>query len=91
MILNSGFCVLEGVVELPKLGVFGGALIKQRRYWPKYIPSDKIDDHFKDKEVGGVDSLTGKLDGVHYDIFYMEDPDYIMKIMSTYGKLLENE
>ena len=55
------------------------------------IPGDEIDDHFKNKEMGEVDSLTGKLDGVHYDIFCMKEPDYIMKIMSTYGGLLENE
>ena len=31
-ILDSGFCVLEGLIELRKFGVFAGDLIKKRRY-----------------------------------------------------------
>ena len=46
-----------------------------------------IDQHFKDKEVGETDSLHGELEGGPYDIFGMKEPDYIMKIMSTYGGL----
>ena len=38
VVLDSGFCVLEGVIELQKRGVFTAALIKKRRYWPKYVP-----------------------------------------------------
>lgn len=91
VILDSGFCVLEGLIELRKKGVFGGALIKKRRYWPKHVPGDMIDAHFTEKEVGSTDSLKGKLDGVHYDIFCMKEPEYVMKIMSTYGGLLEND
>ena len=55
------------------------------------MPGDKIDKHFKDKEVGCTDSLKGRLDGVHYDIFCMKEPKYVVKIMSTYGGLLEND
>ena len=31
VILDSGFCVLEGLIELRKVGVFTGALINKRR------------------------------------------------------------
>ena len=31
VILDSGFCVLEGLIELRKVGVFAGALINKRR------------------------------------------------------------
>ena len=82
---------LEGLIELRKKGVFAGALIKKRRYWPKHVPGELIDDHFSDKEVGSTDSLKGKIDGVHYDIFCMKEPEYVMKIMSTYGGLLVND
>ena len=37
VILNSGFCVLTGIIALKKMGVYASALIKKRRYWPKYI------------------------------------------------------
>ena len=39
------------------------------------------------KQVGECDSLRGTLDTVPYDIFSMREPDYIMKLMSTYGGL----
>ena len=40
--LDSGFCVLKGIAELKKKGVFAAALIKKRRYWPKFIDGDAI-------------------------------------------------
>ena len=52
MILESGFCVLEDLIELRKVGVFVGALIKKKCYWTKHIKGDMIDTHFQDKEVG---------------------------------------
>ena len=88
VILDSGFCVLEWIIELRKLGVYAGALIKKRRYWPKHVPGDLIDEYFKDKEVGETDSLHGTFDGVKYNFFCMKEPDYAMKVMSTYGGLL---
>ena len=38
-----------------------------------------------------MDSLHGKLDNVPYDIFCMKEPDYVMKIMATYGGLTVKE
>ena len=73
------------------MGVFAGALIKKYCYWPKHVPENKIEEYFEDKEVGAMDSLKGKLHDVHYDIFCMKEPDYVMKIMSTYGGLIEND
>jgi len=89
VVLDSGFCVLEGLIELRKKGVFAGALIKKRRYWPKHVPGDDIDLHFEDKEVGSTDALRGVIDNVPYNIFCMKEPDYTMKIMATYSGLTE--
>jgi hypothetical protein len=45
VLLDSGFCVLQGLVELKKIGVFASAaVIKKRRYWPKYVPGKQIND-----------------------------------------------
>ena len=52
MILDSVLCVLEGLIELIKVGVFVGALIKKQPYGTKHIKGDMIDTHFQDKEVG---------------------------------------
>ena len=85
VILDSGFCVLKGIVELRKKGVFASALIKKRRYWPKYICGDEVKQHFNDKEVGDADSWGGKLEDVPFHVFAMKEPDYVMARMSTYG------
>ena len=85
VILDSGFCVLKGIVELRKKGVFASALIKKRRYWPKYIHGEEVKEHFNDKEVRDADSWGGKLEDVPFHVFAMKEPDYVMSLMSTYG------
>ena len=68
VILDSGFCVLEGLIELKKVGVFAGALIKKCHYWPKHVNGDMIGSHFSDAVVGHVDAWSGILNDVPYDI-----------------------
>ena len=85
VILDSGFCVLKGIIELKKKGVYAGALIKKRRYWPKHIRGDDIREHFANKEVGDTNSWKGNLEGVPFHVYAMKEPDYVMSIMSTYG------
>jgi hypothetical protein len=85
VILDSGFCVLSGIVELAKRGLHGGALIKKRRYWPKWILGEAIKAHFAEKKVGEVDCWNGSLNDQAVTVFCFKEPDYIMSIMSTYG------
>ena len=89
VILDSGFCVLKGIVELKKLGVYASTLIKKWRYWPKYIKGDDIKQHFDDKEVGDCDSWKGCMDEVNFHVYAMKEPDYVMSLMSTYGTNLQ--
>lgn len=85
VILDSGFCVLQGIIELAKHGVFASALIKKRRFWPKFIPGDEIKAHFELLQVGTAGSIRGQKDGVDFDVYCLKEPDYTMMIMSTYG------
>jgi hypothetical protein len=86
--MDSGFCVFFALVKLATFGVYGSAVIKKRRFWPKDIQGDAIDRHFKGKEIGFVDALPGLLEGQHcFKIFCMKEEDYIMKLMLTYGAL----
>jgi len=88
VVMDSGFCVAQGIAELKKKGVYGAALIKKRRYWPKGVPGDAIDDHFQDKEVGDCAMLEAKTHaGDPFRIFCMKEPDYVMKIMSSWMTL----
>ena len=83
--MDSSFCVLLALVKLASLGVYTLAVIKKRRYWPKYIDGSNIDAHFDFKEVGQTDCLPGTLEGMEFKVFCMKEEDYVMKLMATYG------
>jgi Transposase IS4 len=85
VVLDSGFCVLEGIVRFRENGVFAASLIKQRKYWPKNIKGDNYITHFANKKVDDVDCLPGKLIDQDFYIFCMKEPDYNMLLMLTYG------
>ena len=85
VILDSGFCVLKGITELRKKGVFASALIKKWRYWPKYIKGDEIKAHFDDKNVVDMDSWVGTFDNIPFHVYAMKEPNYVISLMSTYG------
>lgn len=88
VVLDSGFCVLIAILGLLKMGIYAGALIKKRRYWPTRVPSAAMDEYFSDKAVGEVDAIQGEdSDGTPYFIWGMKEPDYVMRIMSTGGGL----
>ena len=90
IVLDSGFCVLKGIVELKRHGLFGCALIKKRRFWPAKVPGDAIDDFFRTEgvEVGDCHAISGTMDGIPYNFWGMKEPDYVMKMMAC-GGLLE--
>ena len=75
VILDSGFCVLKGIVELKKRGIYASALIKKRKYWSKYIKGDVIRQHFDDKAVGNCDSWKGNMEEVPFHVYTMKEPD----------------
>ena len=89
VVLNSGFCVLQGLVELKKNDIYAHDLIKKRRYWPKHFTGDAIIKHLNNKEVGETDAIQGELDGVWFYLYGMKEPNYIMQIMLTYRTLHE--
>jgi hypothetical protein len=62
---DSGFSVSQGCVEMDrKLGVYGQFLVKKRgRYWPKGVPGDMIEEHFKDKPIGHSETWETTFDG----------------------------
>ena len=89
IILDSGFCILKGIIELMKREIYAGAFIKKRRYyWPKFIKGDAMDAHMSTKLTGETACLTGMMDNVKYYVFAMKEPDYTSKIMASYGNML---
>ena len=68
--MDSDFCVLQSLIHLASVGVYGSAVIKKRQYWPKYINGDVIDSHFESKDIGETDSLlAGTLGGINFNVF----------------------
>ena len=57
VVLDSGFCVSKGITYLLEFGFYAAALIKKRKYWPKGVPGDAIDEYFVYKDVTHVDML----------------------------------
>ena len=53
VILDSGFCVLKGLIQLRKMGVFACAVTKKRRYQTYLVPGKDTEDNFGDVGVGG--------------------------------------
>ena len=82
--MDSGFYATMVLVELLNKGVFGAALVKKRRYWPVNIKGDAIYDYFDLNEVGNVDVVKQVEDGVSYRVFFMKEPDCLMKLMTKY-------
>jgi Transposase IS4 len=89
VIMDLGFCVLQALIELSLVGVYSSAVIKKRRYWPKCIVGEGINQHFQTTEVGQCDSLPGTLSVKAFSIFCIKEENYTMKLMDTYGALVE--
>ena len=88
VILDSGVCVLRGFIQLRKKGVLACAVIKKRRHQPSVVPSKDMEDHFGEVEVGDTDSIQGTVDDVIYNLWGMKEPNYVMRMMATGGRLL---
>ena len=87
VVINSGFCVSRGIVELERKGVYGAPLIKKKKYWPKGVPGAAIDAHFEDKDVNHCEILEASVDGLTLQVMYMKEPKYVMKIMCKWMTL----
>ena len=55
--LDSGLCVLKGIIELQWRGVYSALVINKFHYWKNHIPGYEIVLHFGIKAVGSVDYM----------------------------------
>ena len=87
--MDSGFCVASGILHLHDLGVYGQALIKKRKFWPKHCPGEQIERYFDGKELGFTKTLRQEIDGIAFNIHCTRDDKHVTKMMSTHGLLNE--
>ena len=64
LIHDSGFWVLQGILELINNGIILGGLIKKRSHWTKMVLGGYIGMYFENNEGGACDSLIVKLDDI---------------------------
>ena len=83
VIIDSGFCVLKGLIQLSKKGIFACAVIKKRKYWTSMVPVKDMKDHFGEVEVGDTDSMKVTVDYVIYNVWGMKEPTYVMGMIVT--------
>ena len=87
VVLDSGFCVLKGVLKLREMALFVCALISNLQYWPVSVPGDAMQARFDRPgvNVGDVDEVSGTQDGVPYNLWGLKEPNYVMRMMATGG------
>ena len=88
VILDSGFYVFKGLIQLIKKGVFSCSFTKNRRYCPSMVPGKEMGDLFGGVEVGEKYSIQVTVDYVIYNLWGMTEPNYVMRMMDTGGRLL---
>ena len=64
--MDSGFCVSRGIIELERKGVYGASLIKKKNNLPNGVPGATIDANFEGKDVNHCEMLEASIDGFHF-------------------------
>ena len=87
VVMDSAFCVSIGIVELERKGGYRASLIKKKKYQPKGVSGAAIDVHFEDKDVNHCEILEASIDGLPFQVMFMKEPKYLMKIMCKWMTL----
>ena len=66
-----------------KKGVISSTLIQKVEYWPTLIKGVLIDLIMIQYAIGKTESIKGTLDNIKHNVFYLKEPDYVCKLMST--------
>ena len=69
VILDYSLCVLKGLIQLRKKGIFPCDVINKRRCWPAMVRIKEMEDHYREMEVGDTYSIQGTVDDVIYNLW----------------------
>ncbi len=88
--MDIGICVVVGILALHHVGVYGQAWIKkQGQYWPKHVPGNEIEKYRRDKDLGYAETYEQSIDGKNFLVHCQKDTDYVTKIMSMHGLVVQ--
>lgn len=62
-------------------------LIKKRRYWPKGVLGDAIDQKLRDASISETVAIRGSINNIEYHLFLIKDKDHIMELLTTCSSL----
>ena len=82
---------LERVYSVEEEGYFPCAIIKKIIYWPSVVPGKETEDYFGGVEVVDTDAIQVTVDDVIYNLWGMKEPNYVMRMMATGGRLLADD
>lgn len=85
VIMDSAFCVLQGLAELGKRGVFAATVVKKKKYWPRGVPGDEILAYMEHKPVGQLMTRLGSIDEIPMLLHAVNHSRYVFIMISTYG------
>ena len=57
----------------------------ERKYWPDFIKGNEINKQSEGKEICKTDSLSGIMDSIPFHAFGLKEPDYMMRVLASYG------
>ena len=72
--MESSVCVLKVLSEMRGWGVCGSALIKKRRFWPREVHGDGINDYFRSKNIDDVGCPSGEWNEKEFNTFVLKEP-----------------
>jgi hypothetical protein len=85
VILDSAFCVIDGLVDLAKKGVWTAAVVKKHHHrWPPHVPGDAIVAYMKDRPIGELHVAQGIVDGVRISLNCVRHSRHTFILASTY-------
>ena len=90
--LDSGFCVLDGLLGLRSKGIYGCAMIKKRRGWPKNIDGDSFLQAAAGLPLGECVSKKGTCtvgsSAYPFYVVALRDSCHVVLAMATHGTVL---
>ena len=75
---DGGLCVKVGIEALYVHGVYGQVLIKKKRYWPRGVPGDHIDQEMLENRICEVDSIPCAPQRLHRTRRHSSDQEHTL-------------
>ena len=87
VVMDSAFCQLNALIELLRRGVFALVVIKKKRFWPRSVRGQEMDEKVGATPIGTVAVLQGAMGANRFMLIALRDSKHVLKLMSTYGSI----